>query len=61
MFFGFNESPIGPSDVREIGIAVDRGLSRLYRTAEFRDAYVKWFGEVDADTATFFRLSALPE
>ena len=48
----------GDEDMR---LAVDRGLSRLYRSAEFRDVYVKWFGAVDADAATFFRLSALPE
>jgi len=50
--------PRGNEDVR---LAVDRALSRLYGTPEFRAIYVKWFGEPDADTLTFFRLSALPE
>jgi len=42
-------------------LAVDRALSRLYRSAEFRELYKEWFGEPDADTAAFFRLSVLPE
>ena len=42
-------------------LAVDRALSRLYRSPEFRDLYKEWFGEPDADTAAFFRLSVLPE
>jgi putrescine:ornithine antiporter len=48
----------GNEDAR---LAVDRALSRIYATDAFRAAYVKWFGEPDADTAAFFRLSALPE
>lgn len=42
-------------------LAVDRALSRIYATDQFREAYVKWFGEPDADTLAFFRLSVLPE
>jgi ABC-type amino acid transport substrate-binding protein len=42
-------------------LAVDRALSRLYRSEEFRGLYAKWFGEPDPDTAAYFRLSALPE
>jgi len=42
-------------------LAVDRALSRIYATEQFRDAYVKWFGEPDTDTLAFFRLSVLPE
>ena len=48
----------GNDDAR---LAVDRALSRLYRDGEWRAIYVKWFGEPDADTVAFFRLSALPE
>jgi putrescine:ornithine antiporter len=48
----------GNEDAR---LAVDRALSRIYATEGFRGAYTKWFGEPDADTVTFFRLSALPE
>ena len=50
--------PRGNEDAR---LAVDRALSRIYASPAFRESYVKWFGEPDADTATFFRLSALPE
>ena len=42
-------------------LAVDRALSRIYATPEFRSMYAKWFGEPDADAAAFFRQSALPE
>ena len=48
----------GNEDAR---LAVDRALSHIYATQGFREAYVKWFGEPDADTVTFFRLSALPD
>jgi len=48
----------GNEDAR---LAVDRSLSRIYATQAFRQSYVKWFGEPDADTVSFFRLSALPE
>jgi putrescine:ornithine antiporter len=48
----------GDEDAR---LAVDRALSRLYAAPEFRAAYAKWFGEPDEQTATFFRMSALPE
>ena len=48
----------GSDDAR---LAVDRALSRLYRDGEWRAIYVKWFGEPDADTIAFFRLSVLPE
>jgi len=50
--------PRGNEDAR---LALDRALSKLYGTDGFRATYAKWFGEPDADAATFFRLSALPE
>jgi putrescine:ornithine antiporter len=50
--------PRGNEDAR---LAIDKALSALYGTDGFRALYAKWFGEPDADTATFFRLSALPE
>ncbi len=34
---------------------VDRTLSRLYPTAEFRALYVQWFGEPTADVVAFYR------
>jgi len=50
--------PRGNEDAR---LAIDAALSRLYGSDGFRATYAKWFGEPDADTATFFRLSAIPE
>lgn len=42
-------------------LVVDRTLSRLFKGDEFRDIYVKWFGEPDENALTFFQLSALPD
>jgi len=48
----------GDEDLRLI---VDRTLSRLFRSGEFHDLYVKWFGEPDDSTLTFYLQNALPE
>jgi polar amino acid transport system substrate-binding protein len=48
----------GDEDFR---LAVDRSLSRLFKSGGFKDVYVKWFGEPDDSAAIFFGLSALPE
>ena len=48
----------GDEDFR---LVVDRSLSRLFRSDQFMDVYVKWFGQPDNSAAIFFRLSALPE
>ena len=50
-----------PRNAEDARLAVDRALSHIYATAAFRESYVKWFGEPDADTVTFFRLSVLPD
>lgn len=42
-------------------LVVDRTLSRLFGSSEFRGLYAKWFGPPNEDALTFFRLSALPE
>jgi ABC-type amino acid transport substrate-binding protein len=47
----------GDEDFR---LVVDRTLS-LYRSGEAAALYAKWCGEPDAETLTFFRLSALPD
>jgi putrescine:ornithine antiporter len=47
----------GDEDLR---LVVDRTLSRLYGSAEFRGLYANWFGKPDAAAITFFRLSKLP-
>jgi putrescine:ornithine antiporter len=40
---------------------VDRTLSRLYPTPEFRALYVEYFGEPTADVVTFYRWNTRPE
>jgi putrescine:ornithine antiporter len=48
----------GDDDLR---LLVDRTLSRLFVSPEFPAMYARWFGEPDAGTQAFFRVSALPE
>ena len=50
--------PRGDEDLR---LAVDRSLSRLYRSGEISEVYTKFFGKPDEKASTFFRLMALPE
>jgi putrescine:ornithine antiporter len=46
----------GDDDAR---VDIDRALSRIYASKEFRSTYAKWFGKPDADAAAFFRLNLL--
>ncbi len=46
---------------RELLLAVDRSLSRLYWTQDFRAMYVKWFGNPNMNVMNFYRWNALPE
>jgi putrescine:ornithine antiporter len=48
-------------DDDNLRLLVDRTLSRLFASSDFSAIYTRWFGEPDADTRNFFRLSALPE
>lgn len=50
-----------PRDDENLRLVVDAGLSRLYRSNEFRGLYEKWFGRMDERTLFLFRLNALPE
>ncbi len=45
----------------ELRLVVDRALSRLVGSVEFRDLYVKYFGSPNEAALAFFRTSALPE
>ena len=45
----------------ELRLLVDRTLSRFFASAEFPAMYARWFGEPDAETRNFFRMSTLPE
>ena len=60
----FTNEPIALGVARDnddFRLIVDRTLSRLYASPEFRDLYAKWFGRLDESMAAFFRQSALPE
>ena len=48
----------GDEDFR---LVVDRALSHLFRSSEFHDVYMKWFGEPNDSALTFFRQTALPD
>jgi putrescine:ornithine antiporter len=48
----------GDEDLRLI---VDKTLSRMFRSPEFRDFYAKWFGQPDESTLNFYLQNALPE
>lgn len=42
-------------------LTVDRALSKLYGAPEFQTLYLKWFGQPDDATKSFFQMNALPE
>lgn len=42
-------------------LTVDRALSKLYRSPEFQTLYLKWFGQPNDATKSFFQMNALPE
>jgi ABC-type amino acid transport substrate-binding protein len=42
-------------------LIVDRTLVHLYASDQFQSLYVKWFGETDEGTASFFKMNTLPE
>lgn len=42
-------------------LIVDRALSKLYTSPEFETLYLKWFGQPDDATKSFFQMNALPE
>ncbi|MGE5129202.1 MAG: putrescine-ornithine antiporter [Sphingomonadaceae bacterium] len=48
----------GDEDFR---LAIDRSLSRLFRSDEVVPIYTKWFGRPGRDAREFFRMAALPE
>jgi len=48
----------GDEDFR---LLVDRTLSHLFESADFRFLYAKWLGEPDADALNFFQMTALPD
>ena len=60
----FTHEPIALAlgrDDDDFRLVVDRALSKLYTSPEFETIYLKWFGEPDDATKSFFRMNALPE
>jgi polar amino acid transport system substrate-binding protein len=48
----------GDEDFR---LTVDRALSGIYRSEDFRGFFTQWFGPPDESIVTFFQQTALPE
>jgi polar amino acid transport system substrate-binding protein len=42
-------------------LLVDRTLSQLYSSGEFRELYTKWFGEFNDNTQSFFLWNVIPQ
>jgi putrescine:ornithine antiporter len=60
----FTNAPVSlgvARDDEDLRLLVDRTLSRMFASGEYRGLYAKWFGEPDEDTKNFFRHSVLPE
>lgn len=60
----FTYEPLGLELARgdeDFRLAVDRALSQVYATQDFRTFFTTWFGPPDEATVTFFRQTALPE
>ena len=60
----FTHEPIALALARgdeDFRLLVDRALSQLYASSEFRELYTKWFGAFDDDTRTFFQWNTLAE
>ncbi|CAN7414196.1 putrescine-ornithine antiporter [Paraburkholderia hospita] len=45
----------------DMRLLVDRTLSKIFSSGDYRGLYVKWFGEPDEETKNFYRLNVLPE
>lgn len=50
-----------PRNDDDFRLAVDKGLSRIFASSDFRDLYTKWFGKPSAGAWVFFLQSTLPE
>ncbi|QFY59356.1 amino acid ABC transporter substrate-binding protein [Rhizobium grahamii] len=60
----FTYEPLGLELARgdeDFRLAVDRALSQIYASQDFRAFFTTWFGPPDDATVTFFRQTALPE
>jgi ABC-type amino acid transport substrate-binding protein len=50
-----------PRNDDDFRLAVDRALSKIFSSSDFRDLYTKWFGKPTSGAWVFFLQSALPE
>lgn len=50
-----------PRNDDDFRLAVDRGLSKVFASSDFRDLYAKWFGKPSTGAWLFFLQSTLPE
>jgi polar amino acid transport system substrate-binding protein len=60
----FTHEPYGivlPRGNEDLRLIVDRTLSRLYRSGEYRELFEKYFGRPDAMQSLVLSISALPE
>ena len=60
----FTREPLALALVRndaDFRLLVDRTLSQLYSSAEFRELYTKWFGELNDNTRSFFLWNVVPQ
>ncbi|BCF90961.1 MULTISPECIES: putrescine-ornithine antiporter [Paraburkholderia] len=60
----FTDVPISlgvARDDEDMRFFVDRTLSQMFASGQYRGLYVKWFGEPDQETKNFYRLAVLPE
>jgi ABC-type amino acid transport substrate-binding protein len=60
----FTHEPYGivlPRGDEDLRLIVDRTLSRLYRSGDYRELFEKYFGRPDATQSLVLSISALPE
>jgi polar amino acid transport system substrate-binding protein len=60
----FTQEPLALALARnddDFRLVVDKSLSGLFASKNFDGLYLKWFGEPDESTLSFFRASVLPE
>jgi polar amino acid transport system substrate-binding protein len=50
-----------PRNDDDFRLAVDKGLSKIFASSDFRDLYTKWFGTPSSGAWVFFLQSTLPE
>ncbi|CAG9234550.1 Putrescine/proton symporter, putrescine/ornithine antiporter PotE [Paraburkholderia tropica] len=60
----FSYAPISLGVARgdeDLRLFVDRTLSQVFKAGDYRESYVKWFGQPDEDARNFYRLAILPD